>query len=81
VLSAMLVASVPVDQITRVAPLGTEPAALPTAWLAADRALLMGPVALSVEFDIACLTSSSDIPAKSYFVGTLDCVRCNHGIV
>jgi hypothetical protein len=77
----MLVTSVPVDPTTRVATLGTEPAVLPTAWLAADRALLTGPVALSVEFDIAWLTSLSDIPAKSYFVGTLNCVRCNHGIV
>lgn len=84
VLFAMLVTSMLVDPITRVATLGTEPAAaIPTALLVSDRALLTGPVALSAKlvFDIACLTSPSDIPAKSYFVGTLSCVRCNHGIV
>jgi hypothetical protein len=75
---AMLVTSLPVDPIIRVAMLGTEPA-----WLAMDRALLTGSVAfkLPAEFDIACLTSPSEIPAKSYFVGTLNCVRCSHGIV
>jgi hypothetical protein len=60
-----LVTSVPVDPITCVTKLGTEPTALPTAWPAADRALLTGLVALSVEFDIACLTSPSDSPAIS----------------
>ena len=47
----------------------------------AHRASLTGPVALSAKFDIARLTFPSEIPAKSYFVGTLNCVRCNHGIV
>lgn len=56
--------------------LGTEPA-----WLATDRALLTGSVTLPAEFDIACSTSPSDIPAKSYLAGTLNCVRCSHGIV